>query len=66
MQNLQISIPITVVAALFAFTVLWIVISKQSSVGVQTVVEWKLQIQAVVVVVVNQRPWFSQTLDHRR
>ena len=40
MENLQISIPITVAAALFAVTALWITISKLRSVDFGTVVDW--------------------------
>jgi hypothetical protein len=39
-ENLQISIPITVAAALLAVTALWITISKLRSVDVGTVVDW--------------------------
>jgi hypothetical protein len=55
-ENLQISIPITVAAALFALSVLYGVISKLCSVDLQTVVDWvSSKIQAVIVVVVSRR-----------
>jgi hypothetical protein len=50
-ENLQISIPITIAAALLAVTALWITISKLLSVDVRTAVDWVSSIQAVVVVV---------------
>lgn len=55
MANLQISVPITVAAALFIITVLWGIISKLCSVLVsKTAVDRVSPIQAVVAAIVSQ------------